>query len=165
MSDNTEIWKPIDDLIGYDVSNKGNIRSWRGSGPSGLLNSPHLINLCTTPTSNYWYFKITGSQRSVHREVAKAFIPNPNNLPCVNHKDEDKLNNNFSNLEWCSHRYNTTYSQGKPMRVINPQGVVLEFDSIASLAKAIGSNNGNISRFVRGIKYKNNYKGWKMYDY
>lgn len=47
--------------------------------------------------------------KGVHVLVAQAFIPNPNNLPCVNHKDENKLNPNVSNLEWCSYSYNNTY--------------------------------------------------------
>jgi len=45
----------------------------------------------------------------VHRLVAQAFIPNPDNLPCVNHKDENKQNNDVSNLEWCTVRYNLAY--------------------------------------------------------
>lgn len=46
---------------------------------------------------------------SVHRLVALTFIPNPDNLPCINHKDEDKTNNNADNLEWCSYYYNNVY--------------------------------------------------------
>ena len=48
-------------------------------------------------------------QRSVHRLVAQAFIPNPNNLPQVNHKDENPENNHKDNLEWCDAQYNNTY--------------------------------------------------------
>ena len=47
--------------------------------------------------------------RNVHRLVAQAFIPNPNNYPQVNHKDEDPSNNNVSNLEWCDAQYNNAY--------------------------------------------------------
>lgn len=47
---------------------------------------------------------------SVHREIAKRFVPNPNNLPCVNHKDGNKLNNHADNLEWCTHKENTRHA-------------------------------------------------------
>ena len=46
----------------------------------------------------------------IHRLVALTFLPNPDNLPCVNHKDEDKTNNKVDNLEWCDHKYNSNYN-------------------------------------------------------
>ena len=159
-----EIWKPIEDLFGYEVSNLGNIRCWRGFGPKVLAENPRPVSLCTTKTSDYLYFKYTGGQKSVHRAVATAFIPNPENLPLVNHKDEDKTNNCIENLEWCTHSYNNTYSNGRPSKVINPEGVVMEFESVAQLAKAMDSNAGNVSRFLRGIRYKRGYKGWRLYS-
>ena len=55
----------------------------------------------------------------VHRLVAETYIPNPDNLPEVNHIDEDKTNNNVSNLEWCSHQYNIEYSLAKSYIVEN----------------------------------------------
>lgn len=53
---------------------------------------------------------------NVHRAVAMAFIPNPNNLPQVNHKDENPSNNNVDNLEWCSAKYNMNYGDGAKTR-------------------------------------------------
>lgn len=57
--------------------------------------------------------------KSIHRLVAEAFLPNPNNYPCVNHKDENPLNNNADNLEWCTHKYNSNYGTCKKRRVNN----------------------------------------------
>lgn len=53
----------------------------------------------------------------MHRLVAKAFIPNPNKLEYINHKDEDKMNNNVSNLEWCTAKYNSNFGTSISRRV------------------------------------------------
>lgn len=50
---------------------------------------------------------------SLHRLLAEAFIPNPNNLPVVNHKDENPLNYSLDNLEWCTQQYNVDYSKSR----------------------------------------------------
>jgi len=55
-------------------------------------------------------------QMYVHRLVAQAFIDNPNNLPFINHKDEDKTNNFADNLEWCTNKYNVNYGKAKERR-------------------------------------------------
>lgn len=105
-----EIWKPVAGYEGlYEVSNEGNVRSlksgrWRNRRkiltPRKIDNGYHLVALCKDGT---------GKQMYVHRLVAQAFIPNPNNLETVNHKDEVKTNNNVSNLEWMSHKDNNNF--------------------------------------------------------
>ena len=70
-----------------------------------------------------------------HRLVAEYFIPNPNNLPVVNHKDENRANNNVGNLEWCSHAYNLNYGTAKRRRAISQGKVVLQLDKNGTLIK------------------------------
>lgn len=115
-----EIWKDIKDYEGlYQVSNLGRVKSlprlitqWNRFKnitypvPEKIL-SPRMIND---------YYSVTLSKEGktksirIHRLVAETFIPNPDNLPEVNHKDENKVNNSVSNLEWCDRQYNNTYN-------------------------------------------------------
>lgn len=103
-----EIWKPIKGYENYMVSSLGNVKSLNynrtekeqilkpGKDKTGYL----FVWLCKE-----------GIRKKclVHRLVAETFIDNPNNLPCVNHKDENKQNNCLSNLEFCSYKYNSNY--------------------------------------------------------
>ena len=57
-----------------------------------------------------------GSHKNVHRMFAEAYIPNPGNLPEVNHKDENPRNFNLDNLEWCDHTYNMNYGTANSRR-------------------------------------------------
>lgn len=66
--------------------------------------------------------KNSGKLYRVHRLVALTYIPNPDNLPQVNHKDENKQNNSVENLEWCSARYNTNYGNAIEKRMTNRTG-------------------------------------------
>lgn len=105
----------------------------------------------------------------VHRLVAKAYIPNPNNLPCVNHKDGDKLNNSVSNLEWCSYLENTQHAMDTGLRRTS---VINEYRSLSNeVASKIcdmleqGSRNKDICELlnvdcetVSGIKSGRYYK-------
>lgn len=87
----------------YEVSENGIITSKRRNGTKGISCKPHQIR----GYLNCWLSKDGKVKRmSVHRVVAMAFIPNPNNLPQVNHIDGNKLNNHISNLEWCTREYN-----------------------------------------------------------
>ena len=87
-----------------------------------------------------------GTYKQLHRIVAEVFIPNPNNLPQVNHIDEDKTNNNVSNLEWCDNKYNCNYGN-KNIKMMKPI-INLEtgqcWCSISECAKWYGVRNNTI---------------------
>lgn len=98
-----EIWKDIQGFEGeYMVSNFGNVMSLVGRKPRILRprrNKRGYLRVSLHAHSDYL----------IHRLVAQAFIPNPDNLPFINHKDECPSNNCADNLEWCTHHYNITY--------------------------------------------------------
>jgi hypothetical protein len=94
----------------------------------------------------------------IHRLVATAFIPNINNLSCINHKDEDKRNNSADNLEWCTQAYNNTYNGKtqrccKPVASYNPEtNEEIIYPSARIAAAATGANYKNISAACRGLR-------------
>jgi hypothetical protein len=83
----------------YEVFPNGVIIGKRGTVIKGM------VDHC-----GYREVSINGKFELVHRIVATCFIPNPDNLPCVNHKDGNKLNNDIDNLEWCTHSENTKHA-------------------------------------------------------
>lgn len=97
------MWK---DVVGYEglylVNNEGVIKNYRG----------RILKEGYNGYGRTQYKKVTltkdGERKDllIHRLVAEAFIPNPNNLPVVNHKDGNRLNNTIKNLEWCTQQYN-----------------------------------------------------------
>lgn len=112
-----EIWRPVKEYEGYyEVSNLGRVRSIdrvvvdktgrRQFKKGTLLNyRPDRQGYCIVSLSINRKYKT----KCVHTLVADAFIPNPDNLPQVNHKDEVKSNNCVDNLEWCTAKYNANY--------------------------------------------------------
>lgn len=66
--------------------------------------------------SGYYAVQLNGKRYLIHRLVAEQYIPNPNNLPCVNHKDGNKLNNDVNNLEWCSYSENNEHALKNGLR-------------------------------------------------
>ena len=102
-----EIWKDIENYENmYQISNMGRIRRIYKNGNIKILKQD-------ITKRGYCRISLSKNQKhkhyQIHRLVAKVFIPNPNNYPIVNHKDENPLNNNADNLEWCTYSYNTSY--------------------------------------------------------
>ena len=124
-----EVWRAVKDYEGlYEVSNLGRIRSvprtvrvGKGKGYERLIESKIL----STSINNSGYKIIILKKpnhkvicRTIHRLVAETFIPNPNNLSDVNHKDENKMNNNVENLEWMTHKDNMNWGEtGKKISI------------------------------------------------
>lgn len=98
-----------------------------------------------------------GKTIKVHRLVAQAFIPNPNNYPCVNHKDECKTNNCVDNLEWCDQKYNVNFGNGIKRRVANTDWKEVSRKRVASTDyKAIGRKNAE--KLTNGVRSKQVYQ-------
>ena len=95
-----EKWVNIENHPSYFISNFGRVFSKK---------SNKVMKNRVVSKNGYQQITLDNSQLLVHRLVAQAFIPNPNNLPCVNHKDENPFNNDFRNLEGCTYKYNSNY--------------------------------------------------------
>lgn len=107
-----EEWKDIKEYEGlYQISNFGRVKSLEKRAG----NSKRKEKILKEFKDKNGYIRVIlcknnkTSLKGVHRLIAEAFIPNPNNYPQINHKDEDKQNNNINNLEWCTCKYNINY--------------------------------------------------------
>lgn len=171
-----EIWK---DVLGYEgyyqISNLGNIRGIDRKAKSKISRTGFRIvkgKIISTHINKYGYLSVRLRKNgltkafTIHRLVAIAFIPNPNNYPSINHIDENKLNNTVSNLEWCTVRYNNLYNNrqdkiNKKLRETNPnsisvyqyskEGILLnKFKSIRDASRITGISRSIIRRSCKG---------------
>lgn len=156
-----EVWRPVKGYEGlYEVSNKGNVRSLdryvtNGKGYCLLKGKPKKVYpnskgyLITNLSKNN---KV--KQHYLHRLVADAFIPNPNDLPCIDHINTVKDDNKVENLKWCSCKENMnnpltkehlTCRNTKPVYYIDEQGKKISFKSIGEAERRIGCSHSTIA--------------------
>lgn len=169
-----EVWKDIKDYEGlYQVSNWGRVKSLKRMDRLGRV-VPEQILKPAKDKDGYLIIRLSKDGKpktfKVHRLVSEAFIPNPDNLPIVNHRDEAKTNNHVENLEWCDYKYSVDYGtrneriakanrNGKLSKLVYQYTIdgefVREWPSINEIQRQTGWSFGNISACCCG------YKGFK----
>lgn len=167
----TEIWKDIQGYEGlYQVSSLGRVRSLdREIIYSNGHRRVHRGKILSFEITRNGYVKYELSEKSVrkyplgHILVAEAFLPNPDNLPQINHKNEIKTDNRVENLEWCTPKYNLEYndryhrfehhsphmSTRKPV-ILSKNGVEYKFDSAKTAGAELGLDNSAITKCCKG---------------
>lgn len=151
--------KVIDGFENYAVDERGNVyrvKTGKLLAQSKEKNGYLSVSLCKDGHEK---------RKKVHRLVAEAFIPNPHNLPFVNHKDENKANNAADNLEWCTAKYNNFYGSSQPtVRAVNARKravqqltregeIVATFESATEAQRKTGIWQANISKCCKGEKW------------
>lgn len=137
-----EIWRVIDFTEGaYSISNVGNLRNNRRAGKNLNPSSDEK----GYKVSGMSYCGIKGKTHKIHRLVAQAFIPNPENKPFVNHINGIKDDNRVENLEWCTPRENTMHSYNIGLK----KPILFEKDIIE-----IRENKDSLTGAQLAVKYR-----------
>ena len=157
-------WKDIDGYEGlYIVNTEGEVislpktvKTRNRSGTIIVHRKPKRIKPHLRGKGKQLYEAVTltkdgvSKAYSLHRIVALAFLPNPDNLPEVNHKDENPLNNRADNLEWCTHQYNIEYSKSKRIAQYLDGEKIAEYKSISYASKLTGIKRNSINNALSG---------------
>ena len=162
------MWGDIPGYEGfYQVTESGEVRSIshiRKNGKSSSYLQRGKILKQRLNKKGYYVVRLSKhgvvKDKLVHCLVAATFLPNPDNLPIINHKDECKTNNNLDNLEWCTRRYNQIYSLGK--QVINLSTGKI-YGSLSEVEKD-GYCWRQVSGCCRGITKTHKGEEWGYYD-
>ena len=166
-----EVWRDIKGYEGlYKVSNLGRVKSFRNF--SGFNKKFYKREKIMTPVDNgrgYLHVMLSKNKNTkhvyIHRLVAQSFLPNPNNLQEINHKDENKKNNRVDNLEWISRKDNVNYgtatsrqvkARSKPVTQIKNGKIINTFTSMREAARMTGFLFSSIQGCCTG-KYKQAY--------
>lgn len=171
----TEVWKDIQGYEGiYQVSNLGRVKSLPKM--CGVRWDDGRILKLQPDKNGYLYASLYSNNKQkhlkVHRLVAEAFIPNPEQLPCINHKDLCVYNNYVNNLEWCSYTYNNNYGGRatraaeknlKPILQYDLDGkLIKEWQGGSVIKKELGINVNHIYSCCTGKRKTSNGFIWKF---
>ena len=168
MREIKEEWKLINNCDDYAISNLGEVKSAKRL----KAEEKHDFSKWKTLKPRYrtpFYKSVTiydndGCQHqwTIHRLVAIHFIPNPDNLPMVNHKDENGHNNRVDNLEWCNNKYNSNY--GHSSRKIYSYTDKLLFYSISACAEYYNVSKASVCKYLDGLDLPKKLKNIQLQE-
>lgn len=154
-----EQWKFLKELDdNYQISNYGRVKSYMVDKTDGRLINPKITK------RGYTQYVIRYKGKFVtfyaHRKVGEYFVPNPNNLPFIDHIRNQKHLNYAWELQWMEHVDNVRKDQAKPVICISPEGIEIEASGTRHAAEISGCHRGSIQHALRGGRTIR--KGWKF---